>query len=103
MTTKRYFEFAEGSSSKFWEIWRDGSKVKTRYGKIGADGQTTVKDEGDEAKATKLHDKLVGEKTKKGYVVESEGPAPPAAASAAPAAAAAPEVTSSRGPASAAR
>lgn len=67
MTTKRYFEFVEGSSSKFWEIWREGSKVMTRYGKIGADGQTTVKDEGDEGKATKLHDKLIGEKTKKGY------------------------------------
>jgi predicted DNA-binding WGR domain protein len=65
--SKRYFEFTEGSSSKFWEIWKDGTEVFTRYGKIGASGATTVKDEGSDAKAQKLYDKLVNEKTKKGY------------------------------------
>lgn len=65
---KRYFEFSEGTSNKFWEIWGEGSAVKTRYGKIGASGQTTIKDEGDAAGAQKLYVKLITEKTKKGYL-----------------------------------
>jgi len=96
--SKRYFEFVEGSSSKFWEVWIDGTQVLTRYGKIGANGQTTVKDEGSAAGAQKLHDKLVREKTGKGYVERSNAgaapapaaPAAPAPAPAAPAPAAAP-------------
>ncbi len=63
----RLFEFVEGSSSKFWEITKDGSDVKTRYGKIGTDGQTTLKSFDDDAGAQKEYDKLVKEKTKKGY------------------------------------
>jgi len=88
---KRYFEFVEGTSSKFWEIWREDTKVFTRYGKIGAAGQTTIKDEGGEEKAQKLYDKLVKEKTGKGYVEKTTGgsptAAPPAPEKAAPAAA----------------
>jgi len=86
--SKRSFEFVEGSSSKFWEVWMDGSEVRTRYGKIGTAGQTTIKDEGDEAKAKKLYDKLIAEKTKKGYVEVGAAPA-----AAAPAAAARPPGT----------
>ncbi len=71
--SKRYFEFTEGSSSKFWEIWRDGNEVFTRYGKIGASGSTTVKDEGSDAKAQKLYDKLIKEKTNKGYEEKTAG------------------------------
>ena len=80
--TKRYFEFAEGSSNKFWEVWRDGTVVNTRYGKIGAGGQTTIKDEGSEPAAENLWLKLIGEKTKKGYVEKGgakAGPVPKAA------------------------
>lgn len=73
--TKRYFEFSDGSSNKFWEIRIDGSEVFTRYGKIGAAGATTVKDEGSDAKAQKLYDKLVNEKTRKGYVEKGSAPA----------------------------
>jgi len=79
MTDKRMFEFSEGTSNKFWEVWREGAQVFTRYGKIGASGQVTVKDEGDEAKASKLHEKLIGEKTRKGYV-EKTGAGPVASA-----------------------
>jgi len=64
---KRYFEFVEGTSNKFWEIWSEGNEVFTRYGKIGSDGQTTVKDQGSADGAKKLYDKLVREKTGKGY------------------------------------
>jgi predicted DNA-binding WGR domain protein len=98
MSEKRMFEFVEGSSAKFWEIWRDGEEVRTRYGRIGSDGQTTVKSEGDEAKAQKLYDKLIKEKTGKGYVEKTAGaPAPTTAA--APAAAPAPKAPPKAAPA----
>ncbi len=63
----RYFEFIEGSSSKFWEIRVDGTTFFTRYGKIGTDGQTTQKDFDDEDKTEAEANKLIAEKTKKGY------------------------------------
>jgi len=63
----RYFEFVEGSSSKFWEIQLDGSSFTTRYGKIGTDGQQSLKEYASDALAKKEYDKLVNEKTKKGY------------------------------------
>ncbi|HEY1549293.1 MAG TPA: WGR domain-containing protein, partial [Kofleriaceae bacterium] len=64
----RHFEFSEGSSNKFWEISLSGTDVKTRYGKIGTPGQQTLKEFGDAAAAKKEYDKLIHEKTKKGYV-----------------------------------
>ena len=30
--------------TRFWEVWREGTVVNTRYGKIGAGGQTSIKD-----------------------------------------------------------
>jgi len=74
MTTKRYFEFVDGSSSKFWEVWRDGTDVVTQWGKIGTPGRETRKSFPDEAKAQKEYEKLVAEKTGKGYV-EKDRPA----------------------------
>lgn len=65
--SKRYFEFVDGKSNKFWEVWMEGAQVLTRYGKIGANGAVTTKDEGTPEKAQKLYDKLVKEKTGKGY------------------------------------
>jgi DNA ligase-1 len=65
---KRYFELVEGTSSKFWEVWVEGSAMLTRYGRIGSGGQTTTKSFADEAAARKAADKLVAEKTGKGYV-----------------------------------
>src|SRR2546430_776729 len=61
------YEFQEGTSSKFWEIALDGTSFTTTYGRIGTDGQSTTKSFADEAAAKKEHDKLVAEKTKKGY------------------------------------
>ncbi len=92
----RRFELVEGTSSKFWEIAREGSVVTVRYGRIGTDGQTSVKDHGALAKAEAEHDKLVREKTKKGYrevavaaPVEVAAPAPAGAIAAAAAGASA--------------
>jgi len=84
--SKRYFEFSEGTSNKFWEVWVEGNNVFTRYGKIGASGQTTIKDQGSPASAQQLHDKLIKEKTGKGYQEKNGNgaAAPPAAAPSAP-------------------
>lgn len=55
---KRYFEFTgadadrgTSNSSKFWEVDVDGQTVTVRFGKIGASGQTTVKDLGSPTEA----------------------------------------------------
>lgn len=67
-TTKRYFEFVDGSSNKFWEVWTDGNEVVTQWGKVGTPGRETRKAFADAAKTQKEYDKLVAEKTGKGYV-----------------------------------
>jgi DNA ligase-1 len=64
----RHFEFVEGNSSKFWEITRSGCDVTTHWGRIGTAGQSKTKTFADEAAAAKEYDKLVEEKTSKGYV-----------------------------------
>lgn len=63
----RRFEFREDGSSKFWQIWTDGTILTTRWGKIGTDGQKKSKDFGSEEKVKKEYDRLVKEKTAKGY------------------------------------
>jgi DNA ligase-1 len=65
---KRYFEFVDGTSSKFWEVVVRECDVTTRWGKIGSDGQSKTKTFSDAAKARAEADKLVEEKTGKGYV-----------------------------------
>ena len=63
----RYFELVDDKSAKFWEINHDGLSVTVRYGRIGSDGQTKVKEFADEDKATAHAKKLVDQKTGKGY------------------------------------
>lgn len=82
------YEFSEGSSNKFWQIDLDGTSFTTTYGRIGTDGQTTMKEYDSEEKAKKEYDKLIAEKVKKGYELvdgagsddeeEDEKPAKPA-------------------------
>jgi predicted DNA-binding WGR domain protein len=64
----RYFELVDGKSSKFWEIALDGASFTTRYGRIGTDGQQSLKEYGSDEQARREYEKLVAEKTKKGYV-----------------------------------
>lgn len=64
----RHFEFVEGQSSKFWEISVDGSEVTVRYGRIGTAGTSKVKTFADAETAQRDADKLISEKTGKGYV-----------------------------------
>jgi predicted DNA-binding WGR domain protein len=64
---KRYFEFIEGGSAKFWEISQSGKDVTVRFGKIGANGQTQIKTLADATAAVKHAEKLIASKTAKGY------------------------------------
>jgi predicted DNA-binding WGR domain protein len=63
----RRYELADGTSSKFWEIGVDGKTVTVRFGRIGTKGQTQIKAHTSPEVAREAHDKLVAEKTKKGY------------------------------------
>jgi DNA ligase-1 len=65
---RRYFEFAEGKSSKFWEIAVDGTSVTVRFGRIGTNGQTQTRSFGDGSAAQAHAQRLINEKTGKGYV-----------------------------------
>jgi len=64
----RRFEFNEGSSAKFWEITTSDTSVTVRYGRIGTSGQEQTKTFPDQAAADKHANKLISEKTGKGYV-----------------------------------
>jgi DNA ligase-1 len=63
----RRFELEEGTSSKFWEIELDGCDLTTRWGRIGSNGQSKTKTFASPEKARVEHDKLIAEKTGKGY------------------------------------
>lgn len=63
----RRFEFAEGSSNKFWAIEQDGSDLNIQWGRVGTTGQAQTKSFADAAAATVALGKLVKEKTGKGY------------------------------------
>ena len=68
MSAKRYFEFQDDKSNKFWEIFQDDCDVTTRWGKLGTGGQAKTKTYESTAAAAKEYAKLVREKTSKGYV-----------------------------------
>ncbi|WP_437193294.1 WGR domain-containing protein [Planctomicrobium sp. SH527] len=69
MTTASHsLEFSDGSSHKFWKIELSGHEFTVTFGKIGTSGQTQTKSFSNNDEARKSYDKLVAEKTKKGYV-----------------------------------
>ncbi len=72
----RRFEYVEGSSSKFWEVEVADVALTVRYGRIGTNGQTQTKTFASAAKAQAEYDKLVREKTGKGYVEVGVAAAP---------------------------
>lgn len=63
----RYFEFVEGSSSKFWSIKMSGNDVTVKYGRIGTNGQEKTKSFPNSSAAKKYYDEIVDEKVGKGY------------------------------------
>jgi DNA ligase 1 len=66
-TKARRFEFSEGQSNKFWEISVQGADMTVNFGRVGTNGQTKTKTFADHAAAQKEADKLIEEKTGKGY------------------------------------
>jgi predicted DNA-binding WGR domain protein len=68
ITTIKRFEFVGGGSDKFWEITTRGAEIIVRFGRNGAQGQTTTKTFPDAAAARAHADKLIRQKTGKGYV-----------------------------------
>lgn len=66
-TNVRRFEMVEGSASKFWEVRQDGASFTVAYGKIGTAGQSKTTPCASEEAARAEVEKLVREKTKKGY------------------------------------
>lgn len=64
----RYFEFIGGSSRKFWEVTAEDCQVYVRFGRIGSKGQIQLKRFDSVAAAHDEVRKLIGEKTRKGYV-----------------------------------
>ena len=65
---KRYFEFVDAKSSKFWEVSVENTSLCVRFGKIATKGQTTLKEFPDAEAAEQARDKAIAEKIKKGYV-----------------------------------
>ncbi|MET9299088.1 WGR domain-containing protein, partial [Micromonospora aurantiaca] len=85
----RRFEFVGGGSAKFWEVGQNDATVTVRYGSIGAQGRTQVKELGSPAEAAAHADRLIAEKLRKGYAETTVAPsaghtAAPAAGPAAP-------------------
>ncbi len=83
--SERTFEFQDGKSNKFWAISVSGDSHTARYGKIGSKGQSTTKTFPTAEKAQADADKLIAEKTGKGYkettvggATEASEPEPPA-------------------------
>ena len=64
---KRYFEYKDAKSKKFWEVSVSGKKVNIRYGKLGTDGQTSLKELSTPAEAKAHAEKQAAGKVKKGY------------------------------------
>ena len=97
----RRFELSEGTSNKFWQVERAGASVTVCFGRIGTAGQTQVKTHASDSVAQTELDKLVKEKTKKGYrEVDAGATSAPAPAAARPAASTTAKKKTSASPAS---
>jgi len=64
----RVFEYHDDKSAKFWEIRTDGTDVTVRFGKVGTQGQSQTKSFPDAAAMQRHVNKLIEEKSAKGYV-----------------------------------
>jgi predicted DNA-binding WGR domain protein len=64
---RRYFEYRDDKSNKFWEIRLIDQEHTVRFGRIGTAGQSQTKAFPDLIAARRDADKLIGEKIRKGY------------------------------------
>ncbi|HLY11474.1 MAG TPA: DNA ligase [Planctomycetota bacterium] len=63
----RRYECIEGSSKKFWQVSVSGCDLTVVYGRIATEGQSKTKTFATEEEARREADKLIAEKTAKGY------------------------------------
>ncbi len=66
--SKRYFEFNQGTSNKFWEIELSELSFTVRWGRCGTAGQSKEKNFETEAETLKKGEQLIREKLKEGYI-----------------------------------
>ncbi len=66
--SKRYFEFNQGTSNKFWEIELSELSFTVRWGRCGTAGQSKEKSFETEAETVKKGEQLIREKLKEGYL-----------------------------------
>ena len=64
------FTFTEGTSSKFWEIDRDEYRITLKWGRIGANPTTRVKEYEGTGKARREYEKMIMAKLAEGYAPE---------------------------------
>ena len=64
----RTFQYSDARSHKFWNIDVSGKSFTVTYGKVGSAGQSQTKTFPTPEKAQAEADKLIREKTGKGYV-----------------------------------
>lgn len=67
---KRTFVYTDEKSNKFWTIDVNNNACIITFGKVGTAGQTQTKEFANEEECRKAADKLIAEKTKKGYKEE---------------------------------
>lgn len=68
---EREFIYSDEKSNKFWRIELNGSEFTTTYGRVGASGQSTIKQFSSDEKAFAASEKLIEQKVSKGYVETS--------------------------------
>lgn len=78
---KKKFIYQDEKSHKFWDITIEGTAITVTFGKAGTQGQTQTKSFTTEEECRQAADKLIAEKTKKGYLPAEEIPQPADAAS----------------------
>jgi|GEM_PF-7052007 Uncharacterized conserved protein len=64
---ERIFHFSGDGSHKFWRVQVRGAEQTVHFGRIGTEGQRRVKRFADEAAARAATERLIAEKTGKGY------------------------------------
>ncbi|MFZ6733118.1 STM4015 family protein [Undibacterium sp. Ji42W] len=72
---KHYFEYQDSKSYKFWQVEIEANTLNVKYGKIGTAGQEKISSFDTPEKAQKEMEKLMSEKTKKGYVEKTDASA----------------------------
>lgn len=63
----KHLKYIDGTSDKFWEIQTEGATHTVTYGRNGTSGQSKSKTFDSEEACLKDAEKLIAEKTKKGY------------------------------------